>query len=376
MEKIKVLQFPIANSQGGITQYVLNNWRFIDRTRFHFDFATMSKKLDMKDELEAEGCKVHFISCYAEENQEQFVSEIREILKEDYDVIHLHTKQWKSFLIEEIAKEYGVPKIIVHSHSTGIDTSDPVKRQEEIALHEAAKKAFTMDIATDFCACSWLAADFLFGGKIPKSRIKILKNAIDVNRFSYNTEVRNTVRQALNLEGCFVLGNVGRMTFSKNQEFLMEVMREIPEEQTNIRLLLIGSGELEEELRRKAEEYKLQEKVIFLGRRKDVDQILQAIDVLLLPSRFEGLPVSLIEAQTAGLKCLASEAISEETLITGNLERLPLDKDLWSKKCLELLKGYDRKKMEQEIKNAGYDIREQIKIIEEMYGQNTKKRFL
>ncbi len=367
MEKIKVLQFPIANSQGGITQYVLNNWRFIDRTRFHFDFATMSKKLDMKDELEAEGCKVHFISCYAEENQEQFVSEIREILKEDYDVIHLHTKQWKSFLIEEIAKEYGVPKIIVHSHSTGIDTSDPVKRQEEIALHEAAKKAFTMDIATDFCACSWLAADFLFGGKIPKSRIKILKNAIDVNRFSYNTEVRNTVRQALNLEGCFVLGNVGRMTFSKNQEFLMEVMREIPEEQTNIRLLLIGSGELEEELRRKAEEYKLQEKVIFLGRRKDVDQILQAIDVLLLPSRFEGLGMALVEAQISGLKCLASEEVPQEAIITENLEWLPLKKNLWIEKCLKLLEGYDRKDMVQEAKDAGYDIREQIKIVEKMY---------
>lgn len=367
MEKIKVLQFPIANSQGGITQYVLNNWRFIDKERFHFDFATMSKRLDVKNELEAEGCKVHFISCYAEENREQFAKEIREILKENYDVIHLHTKQWKSFLVEEIAKESGVPKIIVHSHSIGIDTLDPVKRQEEIDMHEAAKKAFTMDIATDFCACSWLAADFLFGNKIPKSCIKILKNAIDIDRFNYNKEIRNTVRQKLNLEGCFVLGNVGRMAFSKNQEFLLEVMRKMPKEQDNIRLLFVGTGELEAELKRKTAEYKLQEKVIFLGRRKDVNEILQAMDVLLLPSRFEGLGIALIEAQISGLKCLVSDAVPQEAMITENLERLPLDKNLWIERCLKLMNGYIRKNMGQEVRNAGYDIREQIKVVEKLY---------
>ena len=122
MNKIKILQFPIANSKGGITNYILQNWKYIDKTKFRFDFATMSHSLDFAEELEEQGCKIYHISCYAEDNIEKFVHEFRNILNnEDYDVVHLHTKQWKSFLVERIAKEMGIKKIIIHAHSTGID---------------------------------------------------------------------------------------------------------------------------------------------------------------------------------------------------------------------------------------------------------------
>lgn len=367
MKKIKILQFPIANSQGGITQYVLNNWRFINKDRFRFDFATMSKDLDMKEMLEAQGCKVHFISCYAEENKDQFIKEIREILKEHYDIIHLHTKQWKSFLVEEIAREYGVPRIIVHSHSTGIDTLDPAKRKKEAMLHETVQKTLTMDIATDYWACSWLAAEFLYGDRIPKDYIKILRNTIDVNRFSYNEQIRNSVRRKLNLEGFFVLGNVGRMVFQKNQEFLLELMKKMPKGQEDIRLLFVGTGELEEDLKRKVEEYKLGQKVIFLGMRRDVNEILQAMDVLLLPSRFEGLPLTLIEAQTSGIKCLASDTITEEAKITSNLEYLPLDVDRWIESIIKMKGNIQRENMTQQVIDAGFDNARGIEYLEALY---------
>ena len=115
MKKIKILQFPIANSYGGITHYALENWKWMNKEQFQVDFATVT------------GSKIHYISCYAEENREQFIKEVNQILDQGYDVVHLHTKQWKSFLVEQICEERGVPRIIVHSHSTRCDANDEEK---------------------------------------------------------------------------------------------------------------------------------------------------------------------------------------------------------------------------------------------------------
>ena len=121
MKKIKVLQFPMGNSKDGVTQYALENWRFIDKSRFQFDFATLSKeRLDFEDRLASQGCKVHYIACHAEIDREQFIRDMHKIFDESYDVLHLHTSSWKSFLVEQIAIERKVPVIIVHSISVTI----------------------------------------------------------------------------------------------------------------------------------------------------------------------------------------------------------------------------------------------------------------
>ena len=140
MDKIKILQFPIANSNGGITHYALGNWQWMDKSRFQCDFATMSKSLDFADDILATGSKIHYISCYAEENPEKFEEEFCRILEEGYDVVHLHTKQWKSLTIERLCRDYHVNKIIVHSHNTGIDIENDRKRSYERNEHERIKK--------------------------------------------------------------------------------------------------------------------------------------------------------------------------------------------------------------------------------------------
>ena len=142
MKKIKILQFPIANSYGGITHYALENWKWMNKEQFQVDFATMSKKLDFADEITVTGSKIHYISCYAEENREQFIKEVNQILDQGYDVVHLHTKQWKSFLVEQICEERGVPRIIVHSHSTRCDANDEEKRKRETEEHYRVRKEF------------------------------------------------------------------------------------------------------------------------------------------------------------------------------------------------------------------------------------------
>jgi hypothetical protein len=131
MRKIKILQFPIANSNGGITHYAMENWKWMDKERFQCDFATMSKKLDFADEVLATGSNIYYISCYAEENREQFIKEFNEILDNGYDVVHLHTKQWKSFLVEELCRQHRVSKVIVHSHSSEIEVTDVAQREKE-----------------------------------------------------------------------------------------------------------------------------------------------------------------------------------------------------------------------------------------------------
>lgn len=367
-KKIKVLQFPIAASKGGITRYVLQNWKFIDKSKFQFDFVTMSKSIDFADELEREGCRIFYISCYAEENEEKFVDEFRKILiKGEYDIVHLHTKQWKSFLMEKTAKEAGVKRIIVHAHNTGIDTINEKKRREEIILHSKMLEQLTDDIATDFWACSKAAAEFLYGNKISQNRIKIMHNAIELEQYRFNEKIRCEVRDEFNVRDKFIIGHVGRFAYQKNHEFLIDVFAEVCKEIDNAVLLLIGDGELKENISHKVIDLDLSNKVMFVGKRNDIFRLLQAIDIFVLPSRFEGLPLSAIEAQTADLMCLCSDVITREVKVTEKVEFLSLNKKTWVEKILKFNNKYKREDKIKDMRLSGYDIKMQIKNIEIRY---------
>ena len=368
MKKIKILQFPIANSKGGITHYALENWRWMDKSRFHCDFATMSKHLDFEDEIRATGSNIFYISCYAEENKERFTDEFRKILAEgNYDVVHLHTKQWKSFLVEEICKEYCVSKIIVHSHNTEIDVLNPLKREKERLLHEQIKRQFKENIATDFWACSDAAADFLFGEQISKQKIKIMPNAIDIDKFAYNPETRKRYREKYGLQDCFVIGHAGRFAYQKNHEFLVNTFAEVSKKIKNARLVLLGDGELFSEVQNQVKKLNLENRVLFMGKRDDIAGWYQAMDVFCLPSRFEGLGIVLIEAQTSGLKCITSMEVPDETHITENIIYLPLKQSRWVEEIVNCKNGYSRMNMKEQIHAAGYDISAVIKDMERLY---------
>lgn len=370
-KKIKILQFTIGNIKGGVTQYVLNNWKFINRDKYQFDFATMSKKLDFEDDLIEEGCKVHYIQHYAEVDEEKFANRIEEILSEGYDVVHLHTNYWKSFLVEKIAIKMAVPKIIIHSHNTMVDLEDDIKRQEALNIHNIRKTQFSKDYGTDFWACSKVAGEWLFPKSINEKDIKIMNNAIDIKKFSYNQKSRDIYRKELGIDKFFVIGHVGRFEFQKNHEFIIDTFKCLYDKNNKIKLMLIGIGKLEKKIRDKIKAYGLQENVILMGKRNDVELLMQAMDLFILPSRFEGLPIVLIEAQAAGLKCLASTEITEEVVITTNIKRIPLNKEIWIR---EIENCYDysidnRSNIDVLIKKAGYSIEDQIKKIEKEYAK-------
>lgn len=366
-KRLKILHFPIRNSNGGVTRSALKFWKYIDHDKFQFDFATCSPRLDFEKDIINQGCKVHYISCYAEQDAEQFCIELREILLQGYDAVHLNTSWWKSFYAEQVAREVGIKKIVVHARSTSVDLTDNQQRDRELLIHEKYKNEFTEELATHFLACSTEAADFIFGSQISREKIRILHNALDIERYSFDEIKRADMRYRMGCENKFVIGTVGRMGYAKNHKFLVECFYEIQKQIDNAVLLLVGSGELEGDLRVQAENYHIGDKVVFTGAVDNTEDYLQAMDVFTLPSRFEGLPNVLIEAQAAGLICISSNLVTKEVKITDNVFFLELEKDKWVDKILQYSKGYERNKVDEQIRNAGYDIKQEIKKLEAIY---------
>ena len=228
-----------------------------------------------------------YIKNRAENNLNQFRSEIMEIFSMGYDAVHLHTSYWKTFELEMLAKKAGIPRIIIHSHNTAV--FDDNGREEKERQHYKLAEMLTADMGTDFWACSQKAAEWLYTDKIPEEKIVIMRNGVDAEKFAYSSAVREEYRSRLNWEDKYVIGHVGRFPI-KNHEFLINVFREIEKINKNARLLLIGKGPLEAEIRLMVQRYDLSEKVRFAGACEDVDGWLQAMDLFCLPSRFEGFP--------------------------------------------------------------------------------------
>lgn len=366
-EKIKIFQFPFADSNSGVMHYAFNNWKYLDKDKFSCDFGTVRKYLDKEEEIIKSGANVKYFSCRGEENKNQFVKELKMLFSEGYDIVHLHTSFWKSFLVEEVAIECNIPKIIVHSHGTHVNIQDDIERKKAEKIHNIRRLEFDTSLATEFCACSNIAADWLFGPKIPREKIKIMKNAIDVEKFTFSEDIRYKLRKELDIEDNFVIGHVGRFAFSKNHEFLIEVFSQVVKINPNIRLVLVGAGELENNIKELVSKLGIEDKVIFTGVRNDVNFLMQAFDLFCLPSRAEALGIALVEAQAAGLKCIASEFVPDEVFITSNIIKLPLELNNWRDAILESVLGYERVNMEDIITEAGYNIKHQIKEVEKLY---------
>lgn len=369
MKKLRVLQFSIANTKSGVTQYAINNWKYIDHEKFEFDFVTFASKLDIQKQLELSGCKIYYVKNRAEEDLNAFENEIFAILKNNYDVIHLHTSYWKTLHMERLAKKAEIPKIIIHAHNTGI--FDDIGREEKTRQHEMIKGKIDERIATDFWACSNVAADFLYGNRIPKDRIKIMNNAIDIEKFKFNFSVREHIRKKFGWNDKFVVGHVGRFSYQKNHEFLIKVINEISPYIPNLQVVLIGKGELESKVKAQVERLGLSKIIYFAGTVENPEIWYNAMDLFLLPSRFEGLPIVLVETQTNGLKSVISNTITVEVKLSDLLEYEALELQSWKENILKLYSEndniYDRQDMYKVVRSKGYDLNTQIKKLEREY---------
>lgn len=327
---IRIAQIMGKMENGGVEAVVMNYWRNIDKSRFRFDFIVDNdSSIPQKEEIEALGGRVITVPPYQKANA--YISALTRILKENnYKIVHSHMNTLSVFSLLA-ARRAGVPVRIAHNHSTA------GKGEHKKNVLKYMLRPFARVNATHCAACSEYAGDWLFGkGSVARGEVTVFNNAIDLNRFRFNPETRDRVRKALGLENAFVVGHVGRFCFQKNHEFLVDIFEKIHNQRAEARLLLIGEGSLVDSVREKIAAKKLSESTIFLGNRCDVNELYSAMDVFVLPSRYEGLPVVGVEAQAAGLPCVLSDAVTRETIMQSTTKMVALHEGA-EKWCSEIL---------------------------------------
>jgi glycosyltransferase involved in cell wall biosynthesis len=339
---------------GGAETFLMKIYRQLDKTKYQMDFAVATEKEGFYDkEILQMGGKIFHITPKSVSAVKNFNS-IRDIVRDNRYNYVLRTSQHSLSALELLAAKLGGAKVRVFRSSNSNTTTGSKK---ELTLHKICKfmpRAF----ANVRIAPSTEAAEFMFGkGCIQNYKAFLLHNAIDTNIYQYSTEARNRIRKELGIESEFVIGHVGRFNQQKNHKFLIEIFVQILQKKPNSKLVLTGVGELEDKIKQQVYEYHIEDKVIFTGVRKDIPQLLSAFDVFLFPSLYEGMPNTVIEAQTTGLSCVIADTITKEAVITNIVYQVSLQESVqsWADKVLQVgqSKRMDKSK---EMKEKGYDI--------------------
>lgn len=287
--------------------------------------------------------------------------------KHEYDIVHSHFNQVDATVFK-IAKKHGVKICISHSHNTKLSDSKIKAIRNRILCYDLPKEA------TIWAACSEDAGKCLYGKHFSDSPKKlIIHNGVDCEKFKYNEEFRSSIRKEFQIEKDEVLiGNIGGFRIQKNHSFLIDVFNELHKHSQKYKLLLVGDGELRNSIEKKVKDLKLQNYVIFAGTRTDVNKIMSGLDLFILPSLYEGLPVVGIEAQVAGLNCIFSDSITKAVNLT-NVTFISLKEKL--EKWCEIIENTDiSRHMEYQkmIVNKGFDVKKECEKISDFYIDCTK----
>ena len=355
---IRVLQVVTKMGYGGLEAMIMNYYRHIDRNKVQFDFLVhRPEEADYHEEIRSLGGKIFNIQRLVPWSK-SYKKALRQFFFKhpEYNIIHVH-QDCMSSVILKIAKECGVPYRIAHAHTSNQDKNlkYPIKMHYKKHIDEYATKLF---------ACGNDAGNFIFGS----APYDIMTNAIDTAAYRFNPRKRAEVRASFDVSDEEVLiGHVGKFRIQKNQSFLVDVFSDIVKKQ-NAKLIMIGTGEQFSSIQDKVERLKLSDKAIMTGVRADIADLLQAMDVFVFPSTYEGLPMVLIEAQAAGLPCLVSDKVSIECKKTDLVYQFPLDSSVesWADKALEL-SSIEREDKSFEIKQSGYDITENAVRLQHYY---------
>lgn len=316
--RIRVAQVIGFAAEGGVESMIMNLYRNIDRSKVQFDFfVECSSKIIRPDKIEEMGGKVVYIPKLKKLilNDRPLVK----LLKEGkYDICHAN-KTTLNFFYLKAAKKAGIKVRISHAHST---TSGKEKIRD---LAKKILRLFSKKNATHYFACGEKSGRWMFGNKIfDEGKVYIVNNAIELERFKYNQELRDAMRKELEIENKFVVGHVGRFLTQKNHTFLIDIFFEIQKKRPDSVLLLIGDGPLHQEMVEKTRTLKINHKVIFAGVHKHPERYYQAMDCFVMPSLYEGLPVVGIETQANGLDCFLSDSITREVKVNENVEFLSI----------------------------------------------------
>lgn len=292
--------------------------------------------------------------------------------REKFDVVHVDASTPYDVMVAIAAKIAGVQTIVMHSHNDGFQSKKPL-RDALIPVYKLLMKA----VVTDYFTISEKSAEFMFPKSVFESKkYTLVKNGIDVEQYAYDKDVRNKIREKLGVQDKVVVGHVGRFVYQKNHDFILEAFAAFYKRCENSVLLLVGEGELLQSIQDKAKSMGIADSVIFYGVTYDIPGILQAMDMFIFPSRFEGLGIVAIEAQAAGLPTICADTIVDEVDITSRFIRVHgWNVNDWADQMLMIVKDIDnRSDCRAEVIKAGYDIRTTVRKLEQFYNDSAIRR--
>lgn len=374
-EPIRVLQIVSEMGRGGIETMVMNIYRNIDRSKVQFDFlAHYGREAAYNNEIRKMGGRIYEMPALRDDSHIyywklfSYIRALNMFFKEHhYSIIHCNMTNTAVFYMP-IAKKNGVKCIISHSHNSHAKKGLP-------GLLTNLLQRNIYKYATDYFACSEAAEHWFYPKELINSgKIVVIPNAIDARSFSYNVDKRNNMRKQLKInDGEIIIGSVGRFRPEKNQIFILKLLKAILNEGVEAKVVFVGNGECEDQVKKSAKEENLENYTLFLGARSDVPELMQAMDVFLLPSLWEGLPLVGIEAQASGLPCIVSDTVTRELSITDLVEYLSLKDSIsvWIQHIISASRGV-RYNMYGKIKDAGYDIKTTAAWFQKFYLDNAK----
>lgn len=368
---VKVLHIMAGADAGGISTVVLNYWRWMDRSKVHFDIALTTSAIGQNaEEFKKLGAEIYQIPMKSK-NMKGFETKLCELLRHNkYDAIHVHEND-TSYVALRIAKHEHIPVRFAHAHSTLPTTSikSYIKRLSGCMLNSV--------YATKVIGCGKFAGERIFG-KINMSSKKgtVIPNAIDLQKFGFSSEIRSQIRNELHVADKFVVSLVGRFSSPKNHEFALQLFGCYHSINPKAVLLLIGNGELENKIRGIIEQQHMQDYVYMLGRRSDVSAIYQGSDVLIMPSHFEGFPVAAVEALATGLPVLMSKRITTELEFCNAAYYLTHNSmPEWISGLQKICQGdTNRCPRGEELREHNLDIRLTAQILQNMYLEGMDKK--
>ena len=365
--RLRVLQVGMTRNLGGIETYLIEQFRHLDKSKIDYDFVNITGEYSIcyEDEILASGSKIFKVVSRHKNPLLHYWQWFNILLQNKgvYDVIVLNTNSLEYVFPLVLGKIFGIPVRVIHSHNSGFENKQGLARRLLVGMN---KKLLAWSANLRF-ACSQFAGQWMF----KDNPYHVIYNAIDIHKYDADLIVREETRNALGLHTELTLLHVGRFSYQKNHSFLLDIFKEVHAIQPDSVLLLVGDtteeSEFLTEVKRKIKAYGLENVVRLLGRRDDVNKIMQAADVLVMPSFFEGLTVVGIEAQASDLPLLLSDTVTKELGLLPSTQFISLEAGptAWAEAIVNS-KRHNRQSRYEELKAAGYDIGNETERVEKL----------
>ena len=367
---VRVLQI-VPLGAGGITSLILGVEEHMDRSMVAFDYMTFYDRKEFNEDRALQfGAQKYVVPINQFHNPIiralfKFFCSIKVIHKCNPDIIHINASTPYDMLVAVSAKIAGTKRVIIHSHNSSM-----IRGKGQLGIMKVCK--YVIPFFSDYAlACSESAARHMFPDRIIKKKnYTIVHNGIDISKYQFSSDVREIYRKKLQMEGNFIIGHIGRFCVAKNHKKLIEIFEKIYGQFPNARLMLIGTGELENKVRQMVKDKGLSDVIHFCGVTEKVPQLLQAMDCFVLPSLYEGLTIAGIEAQASGLPTILSDTVTKEENITDLVKYIPLDAspEEWAREILEVRNQRTcRADTSENIRKAGFDIKETAEQLTNLY---------